>query len=105
MTISAQGEDRSDFQAVFPWSGLDFGFVKATEGTGWTGHTFAANWAELAKEAKPRGAYHFLHPSEDPVVQAQHFVGVVKAAGLRAGDMLVVDTEVFEGLSGPQVDA
>lgn len=106
MSVSAQGEDRSDFQSVFPWTGFDFGFAKATEGLTWTGKTFAANWAELAREGKPRGAYHFLHPDLDPAAQARHFVGFIQASGgLRPGDMLVSDCEVFDGLAGAQADA
>lgn len=96
--MSAQGEDRSDFQPVSGWSGLDFGFVKATEGTGWTGQTFPANWANLKAAGIPRGAYHFLHPSENIAAQVDHFVGVVKAQGLEQEDMLVVDTEILSGL-------
>src|SRR5690348_12037046 len=100
-TVRAIGEDRSDFQAIFGWTGLDFGFAKATEGLSWVGKTFAANWANLKKAGIPRGAYHFLHPSEDPKAQAQHFLNIVKAQGIVDGDMLVVDSELLFGLSRP----
>lgn len=92
--ISAQGEDRSDYQPAGPWTGLDFGICKATEGTGWTGTTFPANWATLKAEGKPRGAYHFLHPDLDPVAQADHFMDTVLAHGLQPGDMLWSDCEI-----------
>lgn len=92
--VSAQGEDRSDYQPAGPWTGLDFGIAKATEGTGWTGTTFAANWAALKAEGKVRGAYHFLRPDQDPVAQADHFMDTVLAHGLQAGDMLWSDCEV-----------
>jgi len=98
---SAQGEDRSNYQPVAPWTGLDFGIVKATEGTGYTDAKFSANWANLKAEGKPRGAYHFLHPDQDVFVQAAHFLAVVKGQGLAPGDMLVVDSE----LAAPNVDA
>lgn len=94
---SAQGEDRSDDQAVLPWTANSFGFAKATEGTSWSGKTFAANWAALKAEGKPRGAYHYLHPYLDPVAQAEFFLSVVQPAGLEPGDMLVVDSEIFPG--------
>lgn len=101
---SAQGEDRSSFQEVQPWTADSFGFAKATEGTGWTDPTFAANWATLQKEGKPRGAYHFFHPELDAADQARFFMSVVQQHGLEAGDMLVIDSEVSAGASGaPQL--
>jgi GH25 family lysozyme M1 (1,4-beta-N-acetylmuramidase) len=84
---------------------LDFGFVKATESTGFTDTTFAANWANLLHDRLPRGAYHFFHPGVDPVAQANHFVGTVKAHGLEHGDMLVADVEITSGAEGGVVYA
>lgn len=108
---SAQGRDVSDFQpvqTVASWTGFDFGFAKATEGTGWTGQTFAKNWANMEVAVRSRGfargAYHFLHPGEDPIAQARHFVTVVKASGLKPGDMLVVDSEIMSGLSADEAN-
>ena len=96
--MSAQGEDRSDFQAVTPWTGLDFGFAKATEGLGWAGKTFKANWANL--HGKPRGAYHFLHPDLGGAEQARVFYAFVKVnGGWRDGDMAVVDSELMSGVA------
>ncbi len=97
---SAQGEDRSDYQAVGPWTGDSFGFAKATEGLGWIGQTFAANWAALKAAGIRRGAYHFFHPELNAVAQAHFFLSVVQANGLEPGDMLVVDSETFPGSGG-----
>jgi GH25 family lysozyme M1 (1,4-beta-N-acetylmuramidase) len=97
VVASAQGQDRSNFQAVTPWTGLDFGYCKATEGTTFLDATFAANWAGLAKAGIPRGVYHFFHPGLDPVAQARFFVATVKAQGLRPGDFLVADVEITAG--------
>lgn len=98
---SAEGEDRSSYQAVAPWTGLSFGFAKATEGTTWSDSTFAANWANMAKDGLVvRGAYHFFHPSVDPVAQARYFVAAVKARGLKDGDVLAADVEILTGLGG-----
>lgn len=99
---SAEGRDFSDFQrtqAVADIKADDFDFTKATEGTGWTSVTFPANWANMEAAGRPRGAYHFLHPGADPVAQARHFHSVVKAAGIRHGDMLVVDSELTAGVA------
>jgi lysozyme len=98
MSVSAQGQDRSSFQRVTGWGGLDFGFAKATEGTGWADPNFAANWANMERDGlAARGAYHFFHPGLDPVKQAQWFVSHVKAQGLKPGDMLVADIEILSG--------
>jgi lysozyme len=115
VTTLAQGKDVSDFQpvqTVADWKNFDFGFMKASEGTGWKSQTFGTqpdgspgDWANIKTAGKPRGAYHFLHPGEDIASQVGNFLGVIKAAGgLHPGDMLVVDTEVFDGLTGAQVD-
>jgi lysozyme len=100
MVHSAQGEDRSSYQRVTAWRGNSFGICKATEGTSFVDPTFAANWANLRKERKVRGAYHFFHPALDPAKQAQHFVSVVKAQHLKPGDMLIADVEVLSGARG-----
>jgi GH25 family lysozyme M1 (1,4-beta-N-acetylmuramidase) len=97
---SAEGEDRSSFQQVVPWTADDFGFVKATEATGWVDPKFAANWANLHQEGKHRGAYHFFHPEMDAAEQANFFMSVVRKQGLEPGDMLVIDSEILSGADG-----
>lgn len=111
---SAQGRDVSPYQpvqTVADWAGYNFGFCKATEGTGWTaGANFTENWANLEvcvtsrKDFPLRGAYHFLHPASDPVAQARYFMSMVKAAGLKPGDALVVDSEILAGISADGKD-
>jgi GH25 family lysozyme M1 (1,4-beta-N-acetylmuramidase) len=103
MTVhSAEGEDRSSWQNVVPWTADDFGITKATEATGWVDPTFAANWARLKQEGKPRGAYHYFHPSIDAAAQAEFFVATVRKQGLEPGDMLAIDTEITVGAEGDQ---
>jgi lysozyme len=95
------GEDRSSYQAVASWGGNFFGFAKATEGTGWSDPTFAANWANLKAAGKVRGAYHFFHPADDPLEQARFFVaGVKNRGGLVPGDVLIADVEITVGTDG-----
>lgn len=103
MTRSAQGEDRSNFQAVGPWRDLDFGWCKATEGVSFIDPTFAPNWANLKAQAGYRGAYHFFHPGIDPLAQAEHFMGIVIRQGLEPGDMLAIDAEIAAGADGTQL--
>ena len=102
---SAQGEDRSSFQPIGPWTAVDkFGFTKATEALDWTDPTFEANWNALKNEGKFRGAYHFFHPNLDPEGQAVFFLDYVNAhGGLEPGDMLVVDSEITAGAGGTLV--
>jgi lysozyme len=102
---SAQGEDRSDYQSVGPWTAENaFGFAKATEGLGWTGETFEANWKALKQENKIRGAYHFFYPTQSGAAQADFFLDyVLDHGGLAPGDMLVVDSEIGAGPDGSLV--
>lgn len=98
MTASAQGTDLSSYQPVLTTAaGLDFVFVKASEGTGWTDPHFAANWEFLAGQPVHRGAYHFFHPALPAADQAALFMSVVTGQGLRPGDMLAGDFEITEG--------
>jgi GH25 family lysozyme M1 (1,4-beta-N-acetylmuramidase) len=98
--VSAEGQDRSNWQRVGPWTGLGFGFCKATESTNYVDPTFASNWANMRSEGVPRGAYHFFHPSVDAAAQAEFFVARVRDEGLADGDMLVSDTEITVGTDG-----
>jgi GH25 family lysozyme M1 (1,4-beta-N-acetylmuramidase) len=102
---SAQGEDRSDWQSIGPWTAENtFGFAKATEGLGWTDPTFEANWRALKQERKFRGAYHFFNPAESGAAQADFFLNYVLGhGGLVPGDMLVVDSEVWADSDGSLV--
>ena len=101
--MSAQGIDISAYQPPLKSvAGLDFVFVKATEGTDWIDPNFAANWAYLATKPVHRGAYHFFHPSLPADQQASFFMRTVTERGLHPGDMLAGDCEITEGLAtGP----
>lgn len=100
------GADVSNWQGSYAWpNGLSFGFAKATEGTTYTDGQFAHNWAAMAAKGMVRGAYHFGHPKNDPVVEAEHFLTVVRAQGLHDGDLLSLDLEVHDGRSASAVAA
>lgn len=76
---------------------LQFVFVKATEGATLADKNFVGNWREAKKSALRRGAYHFYHPTRDPLKQAANFIRVVE---LSEGDFApVVDFEVTNGQS------
>lgn len=92
-----RGTDISAYQSSIPPG--DFCVLKATEGLGYNDPPFAARWKTLGQRGTLRGAYHFGHPKNDPTAEAEHFLRVVRAAGLAPGDMLVLDHEVSDGTS------
>lgn len=97
MTIDyCLGVDVSDIQGIIDWkkvkdSGISFAFCKATEGDSFVAKRFKTNWEEIKKNGLIRGAYHFAHTKNDPVIEANHFVKNV--GELDSSDMLVLDIE------------
>jgi len=83
-------------------TGIEFAYVKATEGATFTDHLFAQSWGSLHAAGIPCGAYHFAHPGTDPVAQAGHFQSVVGALG-QADLLPVLDLEVDDGQPPGQV--
>lgn len=92
-----KGIDVSRYQAQIDWkrvaeTGLDFAFVKASEGEDHEDELFAANWNALAQTGIRRGAYHFYRPSVEPKLQAENFFA--KVGHLAPGDLPpVLDVE------------
>ena len=83
-----EGIDVSHHQGRVAWSevrGIEFVFLKATEGAHFTDPCFAANWGAAAAQGLLRGAYHFYRPAQDPAAQAAHFLAVMGRLG--AGDL------------------
>ncbi|HEV2172904.1 MAG TPA: GH25 family lysozyme [Nitrospira sp.] len=104
--MSAQGEDRSNFQPVVPpvdrnGKKLDFVIYKATEGTNFVDPTYRANIAMAKAHGVPFGSYHFLHPSLDIPTQITLFMATVaENGGLEPGAMLFADSEISAGANG-----
>ncbi len=96
-----EGVDLSDGQGAINWTsahnaGIQFGIVKATQGTYNTQTRFAANWSGMKSAGVIRGAYHFFDPTEDGVAQANHFLAVMGT--LQAGDLPpMLDIECPDG--------
>ncbi len=97
------GIDVSHWQGSIDWvavrgSGVDFAFIKATEGATYTDPQFARNWAAAADAGVRRGAYHYFRPSVDAVKQAENFL---RAARIGPNDLpAVLDVETSEGVAG-----
>ncbi len=106
-TDMIEGRDSSNHHPRYDWTGGDvgFGIVKATEGRTFVDRTFPAQWAALAKAGVVRGAYHFGHPRNDPIAEADFFLSVVDRQPVRKGDLLILDLETSDGLPDAHVNA
>jgi lysozyme len=73
------GQDVSGYEPNYDWSvsSAKFGIVKATEGLRLRDPSFVRQWQELAGKGIVRGAYHYGHPGNDPIAEADHFLSVV----------------------------
>lgn len=101
------GIDVSNWQGKLNWDNrsIRFAFAKATEGTTYTDDQFARNWSQMASHKLIRGAYHFGHPGNDAVIEAEHFLAVVRGQGLNDGDLLALDLETDDGRKPADVAA
>lgn len=91
------GIDVSAWQGKVPsLTGLDFMFVKGTEGTSYTNPKQKAQAASGRKSGLALGFYHFLHPGSI-FAQASYFV---EECDSLPGDMLVCDWETVGGPHG-----
>ena len=98
--FAVDGIDLSHHQAEVDWprvarDGIDFAYLKATEGTDHVDSRFADNWPEARYAGLARGAYHFFRPDADAAAQARHFFATVD---LHVGDLPpVLDVETTAG--------
>ena len=92
------GVDVSSYQGEVDWpvlaeQGVDFAFIKATEGSLLQDRRFAANWAGAAAAGVRAGAYHFLSYDSPGETQADNFLSMVPVT---AGALPpVVDIEFY----------
>ncbi len=93
-----RGVDVSAYQGKIDWQtlyaqGIDFAYIKATEGSGHTDKNFAFNHAEALKTDLRVGAYHFFSFESGGDTQAAHFIATVP----KTENMLppVVDLEFY----------
>jgi lysozyme len=82
------GLDVSHYQGAINWSlvgahssNISFVSMKATEGTTYTDPDFSFNWKGAQDANIIKTAYHFAHPAESAVDQANYFVDAVISAG------------------------
>ena len=78
-----RGIDVSNHQKVVDWEavarepGVDFAFLKATEGDDYRDRYFASNWKAAGESGILRGAYHFFTTASSGARQAANFIAVV----------------------------
>ncbi len=92
------GVDVSRYQAdidmdLLARQGVQFIYIKATEGSSHEDERFAENWEKAGKADLLRGAYHFFSFDSPGADQARHFIDVV---GDLSGSLIpVVDVEYY----------
>lgn len=92
------GVDVAHYQGTIDWErlqeqGIDFAFIKATEGSGHIDSEFYRNWQEAGKTELLTGAYHFFSFDSPGITQAQLYISTV---GDLTGKLVpVVDVEYY----------
>lgn len=76
---SVHGIDLSRFQTLVDWpvarsNGVNFAFIKATEGGDQVDPMFATHWRDARRAGVPRGAYHFFYHCRPAIEQARWFI-------------------------------
>jgi lysozyme len=80
-----RGIDVSHHQGPIDWgrvagAGIEFAYLKASEGRDFRDRRFEANWAAADSAGIARGAYHFFTFCSDGRAQAEHFLRVAPPA-------------------------
>ena len=81
-TYPMQGIDVSHHQGRIDWSrlpdqGVDFVYIKATEGGDFSDRRFEENWNAAVQVGVVPGAYHFFTFCRDGETQAAHFMAAI----------------------------
>ena len=81
-TYPVRGIDVSHHQGRIDWprvgqSGVEFAFIKATEGRDFSDSRFPENWSGADAAGIARGAYHFFTFCTSGKAQAEHFLRIV----------------------------
>lgn len=91
-----------DLSKTFSSGKINFGFVKATEGTGYVNPNFRTDFIDFVQHDRAVGSYHYARPSsstEDARRQARLYMSVTGvASGVKTFDP-VLDIEQSDGTS------
>ncbi|GAA1737982.1 GH25 family lysozyme [Microbacterium paludicola] len=92
-----RGVDVSSYQGEIDWQvlaseGIDFAYIKSTEGSSYVDERFEANWAGANETELLVGAYHFMSFESAGQSQAEHVIDTVP----RGADLAIaVDVEFY----------
>ncbi len=104
---TVRGIDLSHHQADPDWSrvagsGIDFAYLKATEGSTYTDPEVVERWAAASAAGLRVGAYHYYTLCSPPLPQAEHFLDVLDTlAAARRTLPPVVDVELVGACVDP----
>ena len=104
---TVKGMDVSYYEPSIDWaaahaSGIDFAFIRATDGLTYRDPRFAEYWAAAKAAGVIRGVYQFFRPAEDPIAQADLLLD--RMGPLEPGDLPpVIDVEVSGDRTPAQV--
>ncbi|MEV4437475.1 glycoside hydrolase family 25 protein [Streptomyces sp. NPDC049577] len=88
------GQDWASYQSSTPsTAGLDFVFVKVTEGLSYINPKWAAQRDHAKSIGLVWGAYHYPHMRNSPEAEADFFLGQVN---WKPGDLVVLDWEGYD---------
>ncbi len=78
-SFAVRGMDAARFQTFVDWRrakavGIEFAFLKATEGGDLKDPKFRDHWRGAGRAGIARGAYHFYYFCTDPATQARWFI-------------------------------
>lgn len=102
---SVRGVDISAYQVNVDMQqlkeqGIQFIYIKATEGRSHVDDYFSRNWANAKEAQLSAGAYHFFNFESSGIEQAEHYIGVV-GEDLHGQLLPAVDVEVYYNNNNP----
>ncbi len=106
---TVRGIDVSVYQGTIDWaavkaSGIEFAFIRSSDGLTHPDSKFARNWAGAKSAGVIRGVYQFFQPDEDPIAQADMMLDAM--GPLDPGDLPpVIDVEATAGQSAATIAA
>jgi Glycosyl hydrolases family 25 len=92
--MGVYGQDWASYQSSQPdTSGLDFAFVKVTEGLGYVNPKWVAQRDHAKAHGLVWGGYHYPHMANSPQEEADFFLS---QAAWQPGDLIVLDWEGYD---------
>lgn len=89
-----------DFNAVKS-SNINYVLIKATEGTSYIDLPYKMYYNNAKNAGIKVSFYHFFHPANNPITEAQHFLSAIN--GLKLDCKVAIDIEITQGLNRDQI--